>query len=65
MENSVEQAIATDLELCDLGIALTKGKLRRQYINHRKECFKALDELSKSDGFDKMSDDELLAELLA
>lgn len=60
-----EKQIAADLAKCDVGMALTKGKLHRQYVKHRKACFAGLAQLNKADGLDCLSDDELLAELTA
>lgn len=57
------QAIAADLDLCDIGLALTKGARRRQYATHRRACFEAIKAANKADGLDKMTDDELLREL--
>ncbi len=57
------KAIAADLELCDLGIALTKGATRRKYIAHRKACYAEIKRLNKLDGLGKMTADELAAEL--
>lgn len=62
---NTEQQIAADLNACDLGLALTKGKTRRVYAQHRKACFKAIADMNKADGMDGMSDDDILAELLA
>ena len=56
-------AIAQDLDLCDAGLLLTKGKVRAKYVKHRKACMAAIKEANRADGLDKMSDDELLAEL--
>jgi hypothetical protein len=61
--NNTEKQIANDLDLCDLGILLTTGKLQRKYIKHRKACFKALRELNEQDGMGQMTDAELLEEL--
>jgi hypothetical protein len=63
MTTEQEKAIFADIDLCDLGTALTKGALRRKYQKHRKACFEALREMNKADGLDKISTDELLAEL--
>lgn len=65
MTSATEQAIAHDLDLCELGMALTKGKRRSAYVNHRKACMAAIREMNVSDGLDKITADELLAELLA
>ena len=56
-------ALALDLDACDLGIALTKGKLKARYIAHRKACVAELARLNKEDGLGDMTDDELLAAL--
>lgn len=58
-----EQAIGRDLDLCDLGMTLTSGTVRRRYARHRKACFAEIRKMNKADGLDAMSDDELLAEL--
>lgn len=63
MADTIEERIAHDLDLCDLGAALTGGKLRRRYLAHRRECFAAIREMNKADGLGKMTDDELLREL--
>lgn len=57
------QAIAADLELCEIGIALTKGATRRKYIAHRKACIEEIKRLNREDGLDEMSIEETLAEL--
>lgn len=65
MTSATEQAIAHDLDLCDLGMVLTTGKRRAAYAKHHKACMAAIREMNISDGLDKMTADELLAELLA
>lgn len=60
-----EQQIAIDLDLCDLGLALTRGKTRRLYERQRAACFAEIARLNAADGLDQMSDDELLAALIA
>lgn len=57
------QKIATDLELCDLGQAFTKGATKAKFTKHRKACFAAIREANERDGLTGMSDDELLAAL--
>ena len=42
MTTPTERAIARDLDLCDLGIALTSGKRRLAFEAHRKRCFEAI-----------------------
>lgn len=61
----IEQAIAHDLTACEIGIAVTKGRLRKRYTAHRKACVAQIAEWNREDGIDAMSDDELLAELTA
>ena len=57
-------AIARDLDLCDLGAALTKGKRRQRFLDHRKACFDAIAAHNRAEGLPDMTDDELLAKLL-
>lgn len=59
------QAIAHDLDLCDSGIAFSKGVVRRRYVAQRKACFAAIREMNRVDGIGEMSDAELFAELSA
>lgn len=65
MTTDTERAIATDIELCEIGMALTRGRLRQRYARHRAECFEAIREMNRADGLDRMSDDELMAALTA
>lgn len=58
-----EQAIAADLDLCDLGQALTKGATRAKFTRQRKACFAEIKRMNQEDGLGNMTDDELLAEL--
>ena len=60
-----EKAIGADLDLCDLGLALSKGNWRRQFGRHRKACFAAIREMNAADGLDKLTDAEILAALEA
>lgn len=62
---TTEQQIASDLDVCDLGLALTRGKLRRRYQEQRAACFAEIARLNATDGLDQMSDDDLLAALIA
>ena len=57
------QAIARDLEACDIGMAMTKGKTRARYAAHAKACYAAIKADNKALGLDKISDADLLAEL--
>jgi hypothetical protein len=64
--NDTLDTIARDLDACDLGLALTKGKLRKRYAAHKRACYAALDTVAPLDAETKaMSDDELLAALFA
>jgi len=58
-----EQAIAHDLALCDIGLTLAKGKLRKHYLAQRKACFDQIREWNKQDGYSAMSLDDITAEL--
>jgi hypothetical protein len=58
-----EQAIAADLALCDIGLALTKGKVRKRYVDQRKACLDQIRAWNRADGLADISADELLAEL--
>ncbi|MGA9705270.1 hypothetical protein [Pseudomonas sp.] len=62
---SDEKAIGADLDLCDRGLALTKGNRRRRFAKHRKACFAAIREMNAADGLDRLTDTEILAELEA
>jgi hypothetical protein len=58
-----ETAIGRDLERCDLGIALTRGRLRQRYLRHRAACYRALADMNKADFARPLTDDEILAAL--
>lgn len=58
-----EQAIARDLERCELAEALGDRKTRSRAGRHRKACFEAIHEMNVADGIDGMTDEELLAAL--
>ena len=64
LRSDLEAAIGRDLQVCDVGLALTKGKTRRRYAQHRKACMQQIAAWNIQDGLDKMTDDELLAELM-
>lgn len=64
MDHETEQAIARDLDLCDIGMALTKGRTRAKFARHRKVCMRAIKAANRAQGLDQLSDDQLLAELL-
>lgn len=56
-------AIAHDLNLCDIGMSMTRGKVRAKYIKHRKACFDAIREMNKAEGLEDMSIEDIFAEL--
>lgn len=56
-------AIAKDLDTCDLMMAIGNAKARKIAKAHRKACMDAIDAANKADGLDCMSDDELLEAL--
>lgn len=56
-------AIAKDLESCDLMMAIGNAKARKIAKAHRKACMGAIDAANVADGLTGMTDDELLAEL--
>jgi hypothetical protein len=58
-----EQALFADLDLCDLGMALTKGAARRKFVKHKKACLAQLARWNKEDGLEELTLDEILAEL--
>jgi hypothetical protein len=35
---TLENQIAADLQLCDIGLAFTKGAIRRKYIKQQEAC---------------------------
>jgi hypothetical protein len=62
---NIEQQIAADLDLCDMIAVFGNASAKRKARAHRKACFAAIAEINKADGFGNLSDDELLAELIA
>jgi len=60
---TIEQKIAADLELCDMISVFGNRSAKRKATAQRKACFAAIREMNKRDGLDKISTDELLAEL--
>jgi len=59
-----EQAIAKDLELCDLIAAIGTRASKRKAAAHRKACMAQIKAWNVEDGLN-LSDDELMAELMA
>ena len=60
-----EQQIARDLELCDLVSAIGTKSARAKARKHRRSCMDQIRQWNKEDGLDNMTDDEILADLLA
>lgn len=58
-----EEALAADLDLCDLGLALTKGATKRKFAKHRKACLAQISQWNREDGLEEMTLDEIMAEL--
>jgi hypothetical protein len=59
-----EQAIAADLNLCDLISAIGSKSAKRKASAHRKACMAQIKAWNVADGIN-LSDDELMAELMA
>ena len=62
---TTEQQIAADLKLCDMIQVLGTRSAQRKARAHRKACFAAIAEMNRASGLDQLSDDELMAELMA
>lgn len=60
-----EQQIAADLNLCDMIQVLGTRSAKRKARAHRKACFAAIAEMNRAAGLDQLTDDELMAELMA
>ena len=60
-----EQAIAKDLELCDLIVALGAPANKRKARKHRKACLAQIQAWNVEDGIADMDLDELMKELEA
>ena len=65
MSHQTEQAIAADLDLCDMILAFGTPTAKRKARAHRKVCFAEIKRMNEAAGTDKMSVDELLAALQA
>ena len=57
------EKIARDIELCELGIALTKGTMKARFVKHRKACMDRIREQNRIDGLDSLSPDDIAREL--
>ena len=60
---TILEQMAHDLDLCDLGMALTTGKRRRVFVNQRKAIFEELKRMNDADGLRNMTLDEIFDEL--
>lgn len=60
-----EQALAADLSLCEMGLALTRGALRKRYERQYAACVARIQEANRADGLGELTADELFAELSA
>lgn len=65
MSNPTEQAIAADLDLCDMILAFGTPAAKRKARAHRKACFAEIKRMNAEAGTDQMSVDELFAALQA
>lgn len=62
--HSTEQAIAHDLNRCDVMQAIGSRGMKSQATKHRKACFAAIREMNEADGMNvAMTDEQLLNEL--
>ena len=61
---NAEQQIAADLDLIDAIEVLGTRTAKRKARAHRKACFAAIKEMNREAGLDRLTDDELLAELM-
>ena len=59
-----EQAIAKDLDLCDLIDALGTKSAKRKAKAQRAACYAQIKAWNDADGQPRASDDELMAELM-
>jgi hypothetical protein len=62
---ATESAIANDLSKIDLILAIGSKSAKRKALTHRKACFAEIKKMNDADKLGKMTDDELLAQLLA
>jgi hypothetical protein len=65
MMMTTEQQIAADLNLCDMISVFGNASAKRKARAHRKVCFAAIKEMNRAAGLAQLTDDELMAELLA
>ena len=63
-DHTLENAIAADLERCDVMIAIGSKSMKKAARTHREKCFEAIRAANRADGLDNGQTDEgLLTEL--
>ena len=63
-DHTLENAIAADLERCDVMLAIGSKAMKKAARTHREKCFAAIKAANLADGFDTgQTDEELLADL--
>jgi hypothetical protein len=62
---TLEQQIGADLAKIDLINAIGNKSAKRIARQHRAACFEEIKRMNQEDGLDKLTDDELLAELFS
>ena len=63
-DHTLENAIAADLDRCDVMLAIGSKAMKKAARTHREKCFEAIRAANRADGLDNGQTDEgLLAEL--
>ena len=63
-DHTFENAIAADLERCEVMLAIGSKSMKKAARTHREKCFEAIKAANLADGFDTgQTDEELLADL--
>ena len=63
-DHTLENAIAADLERCDVMLAIGSKAMKKAARTHREKCFEAIRAANREDGLDNGQTDEgLLTEL--
>ena len=63
-DHTLENAIAADLERCDVMLAIGSKAMKKAARTHREKCFEAIRDANRADGLDNGQTDEgLLTEL--
>jgi hypothetical protein len=63
--SNTERQIAADLDLIDLVFAIGSKSAKRKALAHRKACFAEIKKMNDAENLGEMSNEELLAQLLA